>query len=68
MLLYPQYNTQDTSFTLEELLPIVTFPIVLLLIISSDCTLAVPSPLLSIRSPPAQAPVTLTGEIPTEVT
>ena len=50
------------------LFAIVTFPIVLLLIISSDCTLAVPSPLLSSKSPPAQAPVTLTAPIPTEAT
>ena len=48
--------------------PIVTLPIVLLLIISSSCTLAVPSPFDSNKSPPAQAPVTLTEPIPTEAT
>ena len=62
-----KYVTQDTSFTPVLLLPIVTFPIVLLLIISSDCTLAVPSPLLSSKSPLEQAPVTLTEPIPTDV-
>jgi hypothetical protein len=47
---------------------IVTLPIVLLLIISSDCTLAVPSPLLSSKSPFSHAPVTRTEPIPTDAT
>ena len=46
--------------------PIVTFPIVLLLIISSSCTLAVPSPFDSSKSPPEQAPVTRIVPKPTE--
>ena len=66
--IYPQYNTQETNLTSVLLFPIVTLPIVLLLIISSDCTLAVPSPLLSSKSQPSHAPVTLIDPMPTDAT